>query len=317
MTATYVDIAIRRSSFVSRDSFVSWETIVRTSATSPPASEDFTMIDTTRWTIGVFTRSEKRRRASVAGTPQLIWAAIFLISGVSLPYRPLEETTMASARVMPNRPASATSRRKSGSRRSICLISRGFLARENPYGPMNARLAIASHIRNRSMLRWPSRKPRFTEPMRLRKAMNPKRARRVTLVARRRFFRSAFEDRRTRAFSRSSRTMSGLLFHVPDDEDEPELAHRDHEADNDVQQHHDEARAGLADEGHDCHDDDQEQGEGHDDGDEGLGQHPEGLHLLPHLEAVFLLELFRLEEEVRLELSPARGRRDDALQEVL
>src|SRR3970040_418993 len=104
MTAMYVDIAIWRSSFVSWDSFVSWETIVRTSATSPPASEDFTMIDTTRWHIGGITRCEKRRRPAVAGTPQLIWAAIFLISGVSLPYRPLEETTIASARGMPNRP---------------------------------------------------------------------------------------------------------------------------------------------------------------------------------------------------------------------
>src|SRR5213594_2374350 len=41
----YVDIAIRRSSSVSWFSFVSWLTIVRTSATSPPASEDLTMID--------------------------------------------------------------------------------------------------------------------------------------------------------------------------------------------------------------------------------------------------------------------------------
>ena len=43
------------------------------------------MIATTRSTMGVLTRVANRRSASVAGTPQVIWAAIFLISGVSLP----------------------------------------------------------------------------------------------------------------------------------------------------------------------------------------------------------------------------------------
>ena len=72
MTAMYVDIVMRRSSSVSWFSFVSWLTIVSTSATSPPASDDFTMIATTRSTIGVFTRVARRRSASVAGTPQVI-----------------------------------------------------------------------------------------------------------------------------------------------------------------------------------------------------------------------------------------------------
>src|SRR5713226_52154 len=243
----YVDIAIRRSSSVSWFSFVSWLTIVRTSATAPPASEDLTMIATTLSTMGVFTRWENKRRASVAGTPQVIWAAIFLISGVSLPYRPLPETTIASARVMPKRPASATSRRKSGSRRSICLISRCFLATKKPYGPMNPRTAITSQKRNRSNGRWSARNARFTELMRFRNAMNPMRTMTTVPAATTAFLRSAFSYRRTRAFWSSSFGISDLLLHVPDDEDEAELAQGDHQADHDVQEGDDEAGRALAD----------------------------------------------------------------------
>src|SRR5207247_5196656 len=71
------------------------------------------------------------------------------------------------------------------------------------------------------------------------------------------------------------RHASALLFHVPDDEDETELAHRDHEADDHVQQEEDEPRARLADERHDGHDYHEEQGEGHHYGYERLGEHPE------------------------------------------
>src|SRR6266540_3168530 len=147
--------------------------------------------------------------------------------------------------------------------------------------------------------------------------MNEKTTSRMPLTARIVFRRSFCSYSRTRAFSSSRFGMSGLLFHVPDDEDETELAHRNHEPDDNVQEEDDEARTRLADEGHDRHDHYEEQGERHDHGHEGLGEHPERLHLLPHLEAVFLLELLRLHEEVRLELATARGRRHDALQEVL
>src|SRR3989454_1543449 len=64
------------------------------------------------------------------------------------------------------------------------------------------------------------------------------------------------------------------------------------------------------------HDHDEEKRERHDDGHERLREHPERLHFLPHLEAVFFLELLRLDEEVRFELAAARGCRDDALEEV-
>ena len=72
-----------------------------------------------------------------------------MISGVSVPYRPLDETTIASARVIPNLPASATSRRKSGRRRSIALMSRCFFPRKKPYGATRAITAKVIHVRNR------------------------------------------------------------------------------------------------------------------------------------------------------------------------
>src|SRR5881628_316223 len=311
----YVDIVILRSSSVSWASFASWLTIVRTSATSPPASLDFTMIDTIRPVIGVFTRSENSRSASVAGTPQLIWAAIFLISGVSFPYRPLDETTIASARVIPNRPASATSRRKSGSRRSTALMSRCFAPRKKPYGATSAITAIVIQVRNR----WrPS-----CDTVSCSAGSTGRSAKNVVVPGLIRF-RSAIRNNTTNATTPERTTAwvrsffwwsltfasascwlptSRLLFHVPDHEDEPELGDGDHQPDDDVQQGEDEPALRLADEGHDRHDHHEEQGERDDDGDERLREHAQGLHALSHLEAVLLLELLRLHQEVRLQLS--------------
>src|SRR5438445_2301097 len=322
----YVDIEILRSSSVSWTSFASWLTIVRTSATSPPASLDFTMIDTIRPVIGVFTRSEKRRSASVAGTPQLIWAAIFLISGVRVPYRPLEDTTIASARVIPKRPASATSRRKSGSRRSIALMSLCFFPRKKPYGPISATTAIVIHVRNRwrascwlvrRSMGSTGRNGREMESIRFRRAIRRSTTKRTTPARTMPLVRSFRWYSRTFASSSALLTISRLLFHVPYHEDEPELGDRDHQPDDDVQQGQHEPALRLADEGHDRHDHDEEQRERNDDRDEGLREHPQGLHPLPHLEAVLLLELLRLHQEVLLQLPAGRGRRDDALEEVL
>src|SRR3989442_14147690 len=122
---------------------------------------------------------------------------------------------------------------------------------------------------------------------------------------------------RTFASSSALLTISRLLFHIPDHEDEPELGDRDHQPDDDVQQGEHEPALRLADEGHDRHDHDEEQRERDDDRDEGLRKHPQGLHPLPHLEAVLLLELLRLHQEVRLQLPAGRRRRDDALEDVL
>src|SRR3990172_8126080 len=155
---------------------------------------------------------------------------------------------------------------------------------------MNVRIAITSQFRKRSRGRMSARNPRLIDPIRFRNAMNAKSERRTELTARIDLFRSFFSYRRRRAFWRSSRGMSALLFHVPDDEDEPELAQRDHQRHDDVQERQDERRTRLADERHDRHDHDEEQREGDDDRNEGLGEQTEGLHLLPHLELVLLLE---------------------------
>src|SRR5207247_10701331 len=90
--------------------------------------------------------------------------------------------------------------------------------------------------------------------------MNEKTTSRMQLTARIVFRRSAGSYSRTRAVSSSTFAMSTLLFHVPDDEDETELAHRDHEPDDHVEQEDDEPRARLADQGHDRHDDHEEKG---------------------------------------------------------
>src|SRR5437899_11120049 len=106
--------------------------------------------------------------------------------------------------------------------------------------------------------------------------------------------RSPFSVRRSRAFSSSTFVISALLFHVPDDEDEPELAHRDHEGDDHVQKEDDESGPRLADQRHDRNAHDEEKREHHDDSNERLREIPERLHLLPHLQAVFLTELLGL-----------------------
>src|SRR3990170_283532 len=182
---------------------------------------------------------------------------------------------------------------------------------------MKARVPITRKFRNRSKGRCSGRKLRFTELIRFRNAMKPNRIRSAVLTPRRRVFRSAFWYSRTRAFSSSGRAMSALLLHVPDHEDESELAQRDHEPHDDVEERDDEPGTRLANQRHDRHDHDEEERERDDDRDERFREHPQGLHLLPHLQAVLLLELLRLQEEVRLELAAARGRRHDALEEVL
>src|SRR5438309_8933042 len=181
---------------------------------------------------------------------------------------------------------------------------------------MKPRVAITSQYRKRSTGPWVARKARFTESIRFRNPTNPKRTSRADPMPMTLLRRSPFSVRRSRAFSSLTFVISALLFHVPDDEDEPELAHRDHERDDYVQEEDDESGPRLADQRHDRHDHDEEQRERHDDGHKRPREHPERLHLLPHLEAVFLLELLRLHEEVRFELAAARGCRDDALEEV-
>src|SRR2546430_2786026 len=159
---------------------------------------------------------------------------------------------------------------------------------------MRPRVARTSQYRNRSRLFWVARNARFTESIRFRKAMNPKRTNRAVPMPMTDLRRSPFSVRRSRAFSSSTLVISALLFHVPDDEDEPELAPPDHERDDHLQQEDDESGPRLSDQGHDPHAHDEEQPERHDDGHEGFHDHPDRLHLLPQLEAVFLLGLLRL-----------------------
>src|SRR2546422_6312494 len=124
---------------------------------------------------------------------------------------------------------------------------------------MNPMMANTSQKRNRSIGRWSARRPRLTEPMRFRNAMKPKRANKLPPNAMMKGLRSAFWQSRTRAFSSSTFVISAaLLFHVPYDEDETELAQGNHEADDDIEEQENRAGRTLADEGHDRHDDDQE-----------------------------------------------------------
>src|SRR2546422_6821095 len=153
--------------------------------------------------------------------------------------------------------------------------------------------------------------------MRFRTAIRKNTAKSVPLIPITTRPRSFLLYSRTRASSSSLRVISSLLLHVPDHEDEAELGQGDHAAHDRVQEREDERALVLADEGHDRHDDDQEQGERDDDGHERLREHPQRLHLLPHLELVLLPVLLRLELEVRLQLPAARARRDDALEEIL
>src|SRR5207245_357247 len=170
---------------------------------------------------------------------------------------------------------------------------------------MKPRVAITSQYRKRSTGPWVARKARFTESIRFRNPTNPKRTSRADPMPMTLLRRSPFSVRRSRAFSSSTFVISALLFHVPDDEDEPELAHRDHEGDDHVQKEDDESGPGLADQRHDRHDHNEEKRERHDDSHERLREHPERLHLLPHLQAVFFLELLRLREAVWFELAAA------------
>src|SRR2546422_7275845 len=114
---------------------------------------------------------------------------------------------------------------------------------------MKPRVATTSQYRNRSRLPWVDRKARFTELIRFRKAMNPRRRNRADPIPTTLLRRSPFSDRRRRAFSSSTLVISRLLFHVPDHEDEAELAHRDRKSSNDERQNDAEAGTGLADQG--------------------------------------------------------------------
>src|SRR2546425_12857658 len=102
---------------------------------------------------------------------------------------------------------------------------------------MKPRVATTIQYRNRSRLPWVGRKARFTELIRFRKATNPRSRNRADPTPMTVLRRSPFSDRRRRAFSSSTLVISPLLFHVPDHENEAELDHRDHQPDDDVQQH--------------------------------------------------------------------------------
>src|SRR6267378_6064215 len=182
---------------------------------------------------------------------------------------------------------------------------------------MNPRMAKMSQSRKRSIGRASARRVSFTESIRFRNATKPKRTSKAMLIPRIVRRESPCSVRRSRAFCNSTFAISALLLHIPNHEDESELTHGDHEGHDDVEQSHDEAGSRLADERHDRHDDDEEEWERHHDRHEGFGEHPERLHILPHVQAVLLLELLRLHEEIRFQLASARGRRHDALEEVL
>src|SRR5712691_13451447 len=173
---------------------------------------------------------------------------------------------------------------------------------------MNPRMAKMSQSRKRSIGRASARMVSFTESMRFRKATKPKRTSKTMLIPRIVRRESPCSVRRSRAFCNSTFAISALLLHIPNHEDESELTHGDHEAHDDVEQRHDEAGSRLADERHDRHDDDQEEGERHHDRHEGCGEHPERLHILPHVRAVLLPELRRLDEEIPFQLASASGR---------
>src|SRR5438094_9761408 len=131
---------------------------------------------------------------------------------------------------------------------------------------MKPRVATTSQYRNRSRLFWVARNARFTESIRFRKAMNPKRTNRAVPMPMTDLRRSPFSVRRSRAFSSSTLVISALQFHVQADEDEPELAHRDHERDDYVQEEYDESGPRLAAQDQDRNSHDEQLREGHDDG---------------------------------------------------
>src|SRR5439155_1637103 len=178
---------------------------------------------------------------------------------------------------------------------------------------MKPSVPTTSQYRNRSTGPWVGRNARFTELITFRKAMNPKRTNRADPRPMTLLRRSPLSLRRRRAFSSSTFAISALLFHVPDHEDEPELTHWDHQPHDDVEQRNNEPGACriLANEGHDRHDHDEEQGERDDDRHDRLREHPERLHLLPLLEAVFFLEFLRLHEDVREDNQKVTDEDDD------
>src|SRR2546428_10405021 len=100
---------------------------------------------------------------------------------------------------------------------------------------MKPRVATTSQYRNRSVGPWVARKARFTESIRFRKATNAKRANRADPMPMTLLRRAPFSVRRRRALSSASFVISAPLFHVPDDEDESELAHLDHGRGGDAQ----------------------------------------------------------------------------------
>src|SRR5436309_13077161 len=92
---------------------------------------------------------------------------------------------------------------------------------------MKPRVATTSQYRNRSRLFWVARNARFTESIRFRKAMNPKSTNSAVAMQMTDLRRSPFAVRRSRALSSPRVVMSARLFHGPDDEDAPGLAHRE------------------------------------------------------------------------------------------
>src|SRR5580658_1869366 len=331
MTVTYVSIEICRPWASSWASRVSCATIVSTSATFPPASFARVMIETTRWTSGVGTRSWNRRSAVATGTPHSSWLAIFLISSVSRPYRPLLATTIASGSVMPKRPASATSRRKSGSRSSILEMRRSFALIEKPYGAMRtSRPRTMKSSAGFAPAPSPGRIWMLSVPTKLSTPMSHR-----TIAPASPAIRSAvcreivtdslvFTSELVSAFT--LRTDAGgvpievdilhLLRDRVHEENEPELGERDHQAD-DRPQHVDHERPAAADDGEDRDDDHEEQRERHHDGHERLGEQSHRLDALELGELVLPLVLLGLEEEIRFQLAAAGGRGHDPLEEIL
>src|SRR2546430_16689091 len=88
---------------------------------------------------------------------------------------------------------------------------------------MKPRVATTSQYRNRSRLFWVARNARFTESIRFRKAMNPKRTNRPVPMPMTDLRRLPFLVRRGRAFSSSALVLSAPLFPFPVVEDGTQL----------------------------------------------------------------------------------------------
>src|SRR2546430_15312484 len=116
---------------------------------------------------------------------------------------------------------------------------------------MKPRVATTSQYRNRSRLFWVARNARFTESIRFRKAMNPKRTNRAVPMPMTDLRRSPLSARRGRAFSRSAPLISTPPFHVPGGEEEPQPAHPGHECGDHRQEEDGESGTRPAGQGHD------------------------------------------------------------------